>query len=192
MFTAATSAVPLEQSRFVAPAGADAPTVVLDLDETILHRRSWRDSVKLYTMPTASTGLPFPGAVDTISRHTTNYRFVCLPSTALPHATHCPHAPVLLSYQHRTAQVAVTARFKLCARNTERWLEQFGLHGLPVLYATAMHPRDETRIEFKRSAVQHLAAEGWNPVCQEVMMLLLLLLLCLEPHSQVSGVCMYR
>lgn len=92
MFTAATSAVPLEQSRFVAPAGADAPTVVLDLDETILHRRSWRDSAKLYTMPTASTGLPFPGAVDTISRHTTNYRFVCLPSTALPHATHCPHA----------------------------------------------------------------------------------------------------
>lgn len=102
---------------------------------------------------------------------------------------HSPYAPVLLSYQRRPAQVAVTARFKLCARNTERWLEQFGLHGLPVLYATAMHPRDETRIEFKRSAVQHLAAEGWNPVCQEVM---LLLLFCLQPRSQVSGVCILQ
>jgi hypothetical protein len=65
MFTAATRA------------GSGAPTIVIDLDETILYRhRGFVDFLLLYLWPRAVAGVPYTSAVEAIAALSTRYRFV--------------------------------------------------------------------------------------------------------------------
>lgn len=116
--------------------GVAAPTLVLDLDDTVLGRsRGVHDTVLLYAWTTPFTGVPYPGAIESVNRLSRNFRIV-----------------------------AVTARWNICAPNTERWLVANGLAGLPVVHASRPHPGDASRIAFKLGAIERLRAEGWAPI----------------------------
>ena len=120
-------------SRFAAGA---RPTLILDLDETVLHRsRGTLDTLLLYAVPTASVGDPFPGAINALNRLAARFRIV-----------------------------AVTARWSLAASNTVRWLAAHGLAGMPLIHATRPHPGDASRVAFKADAIAWLRATGWKPV----------------------------
>lgn len=121
--------------RFTKAGRGDASTIVLDLDDTLLIRRNFMDSVRLYGFPTSNCGVICPFAEQAVNELSETYRIV-----------------------------AVTARFKACAGNTRRWLEANGLAGMPVMYATRMHPYEHSRASFKAAAIQHLQDDGWDPV----------------------------
>jgi hypothetical protein len=119
-------------------AGAGAPTIVIDLDETILFRqRGLVDAALLYLWPGAGArvGVPYPSAVAAINHLASRYRFV-----------------------------AVTARWKGAGRGTHGWLAASGLPGMPVILAEGMHPQDAPRAAYKAAAIRHIREEGWNPV----------------------------
>lgn len=113
------------------------PTLILDLDETILHRpNGWLDKLALYSpVPLYAVGVPYTGALSSL--HTLGSSFNL---------------------------VAVTARQALAERNTAQWLAAQGLGELPVLYASSVHSGDGTRGAFKASAIRHVRAAGWQPV----------------------------
>ena len=109
-------------------------TLILDLDETLLFRRGLPDTLALYTLPTPSTGTPYPGALPALRALSPHYNIV-----------------------------AVTARWALAARNTRRWLDFHGLRDVFAVHAALPHPGDASRVAFKAAAVQQLRAWGWAP-----------------------------
>jgi len=133
------------QSTFITAKSADglklAPTLIVDLDETVLYRtRGLLDAVTLYAVPNSKfaeqVGEPYLGA----------------------HA-----ALVHLSLRFRI--VAVTARWGGRAGiPTEKWLENNGFKGLPLVLASELHPQDKTRVGYKIAAIEFLRNEGWEPV----------------------------
>jgi len=134
------------RSRFVSArlprSGAPAPTLVLDLDETLLFRtRGLLDAALLYAAPAALSA----GAL----------------RVGEPYAA---AAGAVRDLARRFRVVAVTARFSSAARATELWLAAHGLEGLPVVLARDMHPRDASRVAYKRAAIRLLREEGWAPV----------------------------
>lgn len=91
----------------------------------------------LYTWPWGDriVGIPYPSAVQAIHSLAPRYRFA-----------------------------AVTARWQYARRNTVGWLTMAGLHDLPVIFSSSMHPKDTTRAAYKAAAIRHLRQEGWGPV----------------------------
>lgn len=76
-------------------AGKGAPTIVIDLDETILYRhRGFLDFLLLYLAPRALAGRPYESAVEAINALATRFRFVSGPQTtpACPHNIPFTHA----------------------------------------------------------------------------------------------------
>jgi hypothetical protein len=117
-----------------APARA-LPCLVLDLDETLLHRPGGAlDWLALYAWRTAAVGVPYAHALTSLHALSSAYNLV-----------------------------AVTARFALAEANTARWLAAQGLPHLPVLYAAGVHAGDGSRGAFKASAIEHLRTAGWAP-----------------------------
>jgi hypothetical protein len=111
------------------------PTVVLDLDETVVWRpRGVLDQVLMYGAPWVAVGQPYAGA-----------------------------AACLADISARFNLVAVTARWRLAEASTDAMLARAGLPRLPVIYAGAPHPRDASRAAFKARAIRHLRDEGWAP-----------------------------
>ncbi len=111
------------------------PCLVLDLDETLLHRPGGAlDWLALYAWRTAAVGVPYEHALASVRALSAAYNVV-----------------------------AVTARFALAEANTARWLAAQGLAHLPVLYAAGVHAGDGSRVAFKASAIAHLRAAGWAP-----------------------------
>ena len=133
------------QSTFITAKSTDgqklAPTLIVDLDETVLYRtRGLLDALTLYAVPNSKfaeqVGEPYLGA----------------------HA-----ALVHLSLRFRI--VAVTARWGGRAGiPTEKWLENNGFKGLPLVLASGLHPQDKTRVGYKIAAIEFLRNEGWEPV----------------------------
>jgi hypothetical protein len=131
------------RNPFAAARSADgraAPTLVIDLDETLLFRpRGALDALALYLAPArlsaALVGQPYAGATAAVARLAQRFRVV-----------------------------AVTARWGPgAAEPTACWLERHGLAGLPIVLAAGMHPRDASRAAYKLAAVELLREEGWEP-----------------------------
>ena len=117
------------------PPARALPCLVLDLDETLLHRPGGAlDWLALYAWRTAAVGVPYAHALASLHALSPAYNLV-----------------------------AVTARFALAEANTARWLAAQGLASLPVLYAAGVHAGDGSRGAFKASAIAHLRAAGWAP-----------------------------
>ena len=110
------------------------PTLVLDIDETILHRPNPLDQISLYAWR-AHVGVPYPHALSS-----------------------------LRELQGSFDIVALTARFMLAEANTEAWFQHYGLGHIPIIYAKGIHPLDHTRVAFKASATQYLHSIQWRPV----------------------------
>ena len=106
------------------------PTLVLDLDGTILDRNFW-ESLRLYLVPSARTGRIFSQA-----------------------------APVLRRLGGKARLVGVTARCLLAAGNTRRWLRAQGVPDIPVLHAPFFLVTERARVRFKRRALRRLKDEG--------------------------------
>jgi len=133
------------KSPFISARSADglkpAPTIVIDLDETVLYRtRGLIDAITLYAAPNSSfadrVGEPYAGAYEALLHLSTRFRIV-----------------------------AVTARWGgRAGKPTERWLEKHGFRGLPLVLASGLHPQDKTRVGYKIAAVKLLQSEGWEPV----------------------------
>ena len=126
------------RSRFVA--ARLAPTIVVDLDETLLFReRGLLDAALLYAAPAALSaahvGRPYEAAAAAVRGLALHFRIV-----------------------------AVTARHASAERATRLWLQEHGLGGLPLVLAAGMHPRDASRVAYKRAAIRLLREEGWRPV----------------------------
>ena len=124
----------------VTSSGRPAPTLVVDLDDTVLYRtRGALDAALVYGLPpslaAAWVGEPYAGALEALRGLSRSYRIV-----------------------------ALTARWAAGARYTHAWLERHGLGGLPVIVAVAPHPGDDSRVAFKAAAVAWLAAGGWAPL----------------------------
>jgi len=112
------------------------PTIVLDLDETVLFRPNGLiDTLRLYLSPGTVVGEGYPDAV-----------------------------PVLTRLRPRFNLAAVTARWSLASRNTNEWLLAHGLNGVPVLHASRPLPLDDSRIGFKSTAIDTLREMGLRPV----------------------------
>ena len=88
-----------------APPPRDAlPTLVLDLDETVLHRPGGLlDQVALYAYPSSTVGVPYAHALESLRALSARFNLA-----------------------------AITARFRLAEGNTTRWLEAQGLADLPA------------------------------------------------------------
>lgn len=111
------------------------PTIVLDLDETLVYRpRGIVDKVLMYGAPWAVVGRPYAGSI------------ACINSLAV-----------------KFNIVAVTARWRFAEASTEHMLVEAGLPQMPVIYAGEMHPGDDSRIAYKARAIRHLRDEGWAP-----------------------------
>ena len=110
------------------------PTIVLDLDETLVHRRGIADAALMYVAPWVLVGRPYPGA---------------------------PAAAQTLSARFNL--VAVTARWRLAESSTERMLASVGLARLPTIFAADPHPGDASRVDFKARAIELLRERGWAP-----------------------------
>ena len=110
------------------------PTLVIDIDETILYRPHPLDQISLYAWR-AHVGVPYPHALSS-----------------------------LRELQGSFDIVALTARFMLAEANTEAWFQHFHLGHIPVIYAKGIHPLDHTRVAFKASATQYLHSIHWRPV----------------------------
>ena len=133
------------KSSFISARSADglrpAPTIVVDLDETVLYRtRGLIDAFTLYAAPNSTfadrVGEPYAGAHAALVHLSTRFRIV-----------------------------AITARWGgRAGAPTERWLEKHGLKGLPLILASGLHPQDKTRVGYKIAAVKLLQEEGWEPV----------------------------
>jgi len=133
------------QSTFITARSADglrqAPTLIVDLDETVLYRtRGLLDALTLYAVPNSKfaeqVGEPYSGA----------------------------HA-ALVHLSSRFRIVAVTARWGGRAGiPTEKWLENNGFKGLPLVLASGLHPQDKTRVGYKIAAIEFLRKEGWEPM----------------------------
>ena len=106
------------------------PTIVIDLDGTILRRR-FLDWFKLYLVESDSVGVPFAKVVDTLKSLSENYNVV-----------------------------AITARAKMGRPNTLRWLQRFGLDFCDLHLSSAVHFRDSPRAAYKSGVLRKLAAEG--------------------------------
>ncbi len=119
------------------PPHRSLPTLILDLDETILYRpNGWLDKLALYSpLPLYAVGVPYTGALSSLRSLGSAFNLV-----------------------------AVTARQALAERNTAQWLAAQGMGELPVLYASGVHSGDGTRGAFKASAIRHVRAAGWRPV----------------------------
>jgi len=121
---------------FSLPRDRNLPTLVLDLDETVLHRpRGLLDKIGLYAWPSTDIGVPYSSFLPCIYRLRENFDIV-----------------------------AVTARWRFAEANTARWLSTRGLGGIPVIYAREIHPGDDSRVDFKASAIRFVREKGWNPV----------------------------
>ena len=120
--------------------GRPAPTLVLDLDDTVLFRtRGLVDAALVYGLPPALAaqyvGVPYAGALDALRDLARVFRIV-----------------------------ALTARWAAGARYTDAWLARHGLAGMPVIVARAPHPGDDSRVAFKSAAIAWLQETGWAPV----------------------------
>ena len=124
-------------SRVVASVGGILrPTIVLDLDETVLFRPNGLiDTLRLYLSPGTVVGEGYPDAVAVLTR-----------------------------LQPRFNLAAVTARWSLASRNTDEWLLAHGLNGIPALHASRPLPLDDSRIGFKSAAIDKLREMGLRPV----------------------------
>ena len=157
-------------SRFAAARGGSAPTLVLDIDDTIMTRRGRMDTVRLYSpCPTTNTGVLCPYADVAINDLSSQYRIVracaCCVCVARVDRTVAHDLVLIVACMIGCVhQVALTARFQSCMKNTHRWLAANGLDEMPVMFATQMHPYDHSRIAFKAAAIQYLQDEGWEPV----------------------------
>ena len=110
------------------------PTLVLDLDETLVHRRGVADAALMYVAPWVLVGRPYPGA-----------------------------SAAVQSLAERFNVVAVTARWRLAEPSTDRMLASVGLAGLPTIFAARPHPGDASRVAFKARAIELLRERGWAP-----------------------------
>ncbi|MDZ7815288.1 MAG: hypothetical protein U5N86_04555 [Planctomycetota bacterium] len=109
---------------------SNRPTIVIDLDGTILRRR-FIDWFKLYLVECDSVGVPFAKVVETLKSLSESYNVV-----------------------------AITARARMARPNTLRWLERFGLDFCDLHLSSAMHFRDSPRAAYKSAVLEKLAAEG--------------------------------
>jgi hypothetical protein len=129
-----TSALHLGRWARAAPPRA-RPTLVLDLDETTFWRpRGLLDAAVMYTQPRALIGTPYAGAIAAVR-----------------------------AASERFNVVAVTARWRVAERSTERMLAAAGLERVPTIFAAGVHPGDASRVAFKARAIRHLRDEGWAP-----------------------------
>jgi hypothetical protein len=108
--------------------------LVLDLDDTVLWRVSALDTLRLYCLPGALVGEPFPSAI-----------------------------PVLHALSRRYELAAVTARWSLAARNTKAWLSLHGFPAIPCIHSWRPHPWDASRVAFKSAAIARLRMAGGSP-----------------------------
>jgi hypothetical protein len=125
-------------SKWVAARGA--PTLVVDLDETLLYRaRGLADALLMYGLPArlsaACVGVPYAGALGALHELARHFRVV-----------------------------ALTARWSAGAGHTHAWLDAHGLGGLPVVVARRPHPGDASRVAFKADAIEWLRGAGWAPL----------------------------
>ena len=122
------------------PGGRPAPTLVLDLDDTVLYRtRGFLDALLIYGLPawlsSGWVGVAYPGALPAIHELANHFRIV-----------------------------AITARWSRGAAYTQAWLDAHGLQDMPVIVASRPHPGDESRVAFKASAIRWLQRAGLSPV----------------------------
>jgi len=121
-------------ARAAPPRGARR-TLILDLDETTFWRpRGLLDAAVMYTQPRALVGTPYAGAIAAVR-----------------------------AAAERFNVVAVTARWRVAERSTERMLAAAGLERVPTIFAAGVHPGDASRVAFKARAIRHLRDEGWAP-----------------------------
>lgn len=170
-----TLAAPANATRFTsavrqlgASSVAPAPTIVIDLDETVLYRTSVVDSLLLYAplhVPSKllqyyETGDPLHSKdARTVTKTSWLWRAL-LPrlGTAYKDALPCLHR---LARDFRI--VAVTARWQFGADKTHAWLAAHDLL-VPTIHSNRPHPADDTRVAFKVAAIELLRERGWNPV----------------------------
>ncbi len=115
------------------PSKKDRPALVLDLDGTLLDR-DFRESLRLYLVPSPRTGRIFP---------------------------HVREA--LWNLSEKADLLGVTARCFLARGNTRRWQEAQGLPLFPVLHAPVFLVRERARIFFKRRCIRRFRAAGYRP-----------------------------
>jgi len=126
----------LHFGRHFAPAAPPrAPTLVVDLDETLLHRPLGAlGAVLTYAAPWAAAGEAYAGAAACVA------------------AVRARGAGV----------VGLTARWRGAAPGTERALAAAGVARLPVVFAGGLpHAGDGTRAAFKAGALRALRGRGW-------------------------------
>jgi hypothetical protein len=112
------------------------PTIILDIDETLLWRHGgWLERARLYAAPRALVGTPYAGAQSAVAELSKRYRFV-----------------------------AVTARNSAAEANTLLWLQHHGFGHVPVVHTPSVFPWDSGREVYKASAIRFLAGAGWAPI----------------------------
>ena len=97
------------------------------------YRKRLIDRLHLYLIPSGRVGTPYPGAVEAVQH---------------------------IKQRYGVEFVALSARWSLARRHTENWLMQHGLEDMNVVLSSHMHPRDETRSQYKYNELCKLRQHG--------------------------------
>lgn len=113
------------------------PTLVIDLDETILYRTRRRlERVLLYSQLPIVVGNAYQDAVENIKKLKEHYNIL-----------------------------AMTARWSYAERGTRTWMEAHGLGDIPLVFSKDIRTEDTLIHEYKYNAIKTMRESyGWNPI----------------------------